>query len=131
MKKPPRAGWRGRPKKRAAALEPAFFAGDVGGDKILVALRQINDAFDQSDEAARAASHDADDQLDDAFLGVAKIEFMNAQSAQQNAENAGHDFLFRSWRFVAHRFLVSLRLVFTGFFGISQPDYSAGSLKPC
>ena len=37
-------------------LEPALFAGDVGGDKILVALGQINDAFDETDDPAYATS---------------------------------------------------------------------------
>jgi hypothetical protein len=104
-KKPPRARRRDDGlKTNGGILEPAFFAGDVGGDKILVALRQVDDAFDETDDSTNATSQDADNQLNDAFLGVAKVEFMDAKAAQQNAEDAGHDFLFCSRRFVAHSF---------------------------
>jgi hypothetical protein len=93
-----------RPKIERRILEPAFSAGDVNPDKILVALRKINDALDEADDAAEAASHHADDQLDDAFLGVAEVELVDAKAAQKNAEDASHNFLFRARRFVAHSF---------------------------
>jgi hypothetical protein len=102
-KKPPRARRRDDGLiANGGFLEPTFLAGDVGGDKSLVALGQINDAFDQPDNAADAK--ESQNQLDDALLGVAKVELMDAQAAQQNAKDAGHDFLFCSRRFVAHSF---------------------------
>jgi hypothetical protein len=63
----------------AVFLEPALFPGDVGGDKILVALGEVNDAFNETDDATDATGKDADDDLDDAFLCVAEYEFMNSQ----------------------------------------------------
>jgi hypothetical protein len=97
-------------RNQPAILEPAFFAGDVGIDEIFVAFRQINNPFNQPDDAADAAGNNRNHYLNDALLGIAKVEFVDAKAAQQNAEDSGHDFLFGSRRFVAHSFLGVRRL---------------------
>jgi hypothetical protein len=75
-------------------LEPSFFAGDIGVDEIVITFRQVNDPFNQPDEAADPAGDNGDHNLNDALLGVAQVELVYAKAAQQNAEDSGHNFLF-------------------------------------
>jgi transcriptional regulator of nitric oxide reductase len=97
-------------------LEPASFIGDVGVDKILVTFGEVNDALDETDYSADAAGEEADDDLDDAFLGVAEDEFMDSQAAQQNAKDSAQDLLVCSGYFFAHSFLgLNLRGGFNAF----------------
>src|SRR5690606_20176835 len=87
-KRPPRRT--GRPCKMVTSvgrggLEPAFFAGDVGGHEVLVGLGQVDDAFDQADDAgdegAETEGEHADEQHDDALLGVTENELMDAKAS--------------------------------------------------
>ncbi len=69
--------------------EPRFFVGDVSIHKILVCLGEIDDALDKSDDAGNSASYEGSDELNDPLFGVAKIEFMDAETAEQNPKQAG------------------------------------------
>jgi hypothetical protein len=88
-----------------ANLKPAFFIIDVGVHKILIALGQIDDSFDEANNTGGTTGTHANDELDDAFLGVAKVEFVNCEAAQQNAENASHNLFVRTGDFFAHNYL--------------------------
>jgi hypothetical protein len=84
-------------------LEPAFFVLDVNVDEILVAFGEINDSLNETDESAEAAGANADDDLNDSFLGVTEDEFMNSQAADQDAKDSAYTFLFRSRCFFTHK----------------------------
>jgi uncharacterized protein (UPF0210 family) len=94
-----------RPAGKRLILKPAFFVRYVGVDEFLVAFGEVNDALNETDYPADTASADADDDLNDAFLGVAEDELMDSEAAHQDAENATQDFLFGPRYFFAHRFL--------------------------
>ena len=61
--------------------EPALPTLDIGSHKILVALGEINDSFDQTDEVAQAAGYDSDHDFDDPLCRIAKDEFVDSKSA--------------------------------------------------
>jgi hypothetical protein len=73
-------------------LEPALLALDVGLDEIFVGLGQVDDAFDQTDDTAD--TKETKDDLNDTFLCVTEVEFVDAKATQQNGKDAGHNFLF-------------------------------------
>ena len=61
-KKPPsQPAARQRPEINGGSLEPAFFTVDISGDKILVALREVDDALDQPDDPAHTHAETEDD----------------------------------------------------------------------
>jgi hypothetical protein len=103
MKTPPRPF---RAQQRFAGkqrLKPAAFVGNVGIDEILVAFRQVNNAFNQSDEAPHSARHQGDYDLDDPFLRVAEDKLVDAKTAKEDAADSGNNFLFRTGYFIAHK----------------------------
>jgi hypothetical protein len=85
-------------------LKPTAFVRDVSIDEIFVALCEVDDALDEADDSADAASANGDHDLDYSFLCVTEYEFVNAQSANQDAADSSGDFLVRSRYFFAHRF---------------------------
>jgi hypothetical protein len=107
--------------KTIGGLKPAAFVRDVSIDEILIALCEVDDAFNEADDAANAASAYTDYDLNDSFLGVAEDEFMDTKSADQNAADSGGNFLFRSSRSVAHEFLS--QKLFTTLRKTSQLDF--------
>ena len=54
-----------------------------------------HDPLDEAPDAEQAAGDDAGDDLDDALLGVAQVEAVDAEAAEQDAEDAGHHLLLR------------------------------------
>lgn len=79
--------------------EPTFAAGDVGIDEFLIALGEINDAFDQADDSKHAAGHETDDELDHSLLGVSEDEFMGSGPSKKDAEKTSEQFFFGTgWR---------------------------------
>ena len=87
--------------------EPLFHLDLVSLDEVGVGLGQIDDALDQSDEIAKAASQDRDDDSQNTALDVAEDEAMNAQATYHDAEDTAHDALtvLREIRWGRHEFL--------------------------
>jgi hypothetical protein len=100
----PRARRRTDGSEMKCRLKPAAFVRDVGVDEILVTLGKVDDALDEANHAAKATSAHGDHDLDDSFLRVTEVKLVDGQTTQQDAENSGDDFLFRSRRFIAHSF---------------------------
>ena len=80
----------------SAGSEPGVLAGDVGAVELFVALGQVEDSFDQADDADdrgdETAGDDRHHQHDDAGRGISEIKFVNAEASEQNAQNSGDDF---------------------------------------
>ena len=68
-------------------LEPALVAFDVSGVELFIGLGEINDAFHQADESANTSNKGKHD-LDDAFLGVAKVELVDAESSDKDSQDS-------------------------------------------
>ena len=66
-------------------LEPALVSPDIRPHKFFIRLRQINNAFDDADDAADATEH-AEYKLDDPFLGVTQNEFMDPESTEEDGQ---------------------------------------------
>src|SRR5206468_3930919 len=78
------------------------------------ALRKIDYTFDNADEAgddgSEAAGQQRHQQHNQAFGVVPQYEFMNAESADENAAQPGSEFLICAGRFCARRRCVTIRL---------------------
>lgn len=85
-KNPPCLGMADFELLRGGGSEPAFATGDVGVDELLIGLGEIDDSFDESDNSEEPASHEADDQLDDAFLAITKDKLVGTGPSKKDAE---------------------------------------------
>ncbi len=67
---------------RGGRLEPAFAANDVGGDKFVIGFREIKNSLDKANDATEAAGDNGRNKLDDSFLSITEIEFVDAQASE-------------------------------------------------
>lgn len=74
-------------------LEPGFAFNLIRLDEFFVRLGQVDDAFDQTDDAARTAGHQRDDDAQHATTRVVKDESVDAKSTEHDAKHAGKDAL--------------------------------------
>lgn len=81
--------WR-RPVFQAALGSTIF-----GGERI-VRHGEVNDRFDKSDQSRNKGPEE--DEVDNPHPDLAQIEFVNAQAADQQRENGGHDAVLAAWR---------------------------------
>ena len=79
-------------KSIADLSEPAFVTPNISPHKFFIRLCQVDDPFDYADYAADAAKH-PQHELNDTFLGVTQNKFVNAESAEQDAEESRDEFL--------------------------------------
>src|ERR1051325_1925769 len=75
-------------------LEPAAFILDVRSNEFFVRLREVDNTFYHSNDAADPAGHACNNDLDNAFGGIAENELMHPKAAEQDAANACDHFLF-------------------------------------
>ena|ERR1022692_3198083 len=67
-------------------LKPGFLLDDIGLVELFIRLHQVDDAFDEADQAARAAK-DVQTDADDATGGIPEHEPMDAETADQNCDD--------------------------------------------
>ena len=103
-KNPPCLGMADFGLLRGGGSKPAFAAGDVGVDELLIGLGEINDSFDESDDSEEPACHEADDQLDDAFLAITKDKLVGTGPSKKDAEETSEHFFFGTGRGGGYRF---------------------------
>jgi hypothetical protein len=97
---------------KAGLSEPALFSLDVGSDKLLVLLSEIDYSLDDSNhvwhDCQKATAQNTHQKHYYTFSGVAQNELMDSQAAQQNSANAGGHLLVRAQRLpVSHRLLIN------------------------
>src|SRR5258707_13930794 len=77
-------------------LEPGFLFDDVDLIELLIGFRQVNDPFDEADEAAHAQAIQEDH--DDSAGRISQHEFVDAKPTNQNcddpASNPARTFFF-------------------------------------
>jgi len=62
--------------------EPPLAARDISLDEFRIAFCEVNNPLDESYDAEETAGYQAENQLDNSFLGVAQIEFMDRQATK-------------------------------------------------
>src|SRR6185369_4727843 len=105
-----------------AELEPALLILNVRSHKLFVRLSEIDDPFDDADDARGSAGHNADTELNNSFGGVAENKLVNSKPADEDRTHAGDDLLVGSHRFpVSYRSRIdSLHWLITGVDGCER-----------
>src|SRR5699024_1060237 len=85
--------WQGARRCRPAVSVPKWPPGRVGGEA--VRADEIQDALDETPQRAEPTGHQGHHDLDDADPDVAEIEPVDAESADQDAEQTGDELALR------------------------------------
>ena len=57
---------------------------------VLATVHEEQDALDEAPNGARTEGHEGDDKADDSGLGVAEVELVGAEAAQDDAKDSGY-----------------------------------------
>ena len=75
-------------------LEPTFLASYVGCFEFFIRLSEVNDTFDKTNDRCSTTRYESDNDLNDAFFGVAKVKLVNSQTSEEDPEDAGDNLAF-------------------------------------
>ncbi len=63
-------------------LEPAFATDDISRNEFVFGFGEVENSLDKAENGTEATGNNCDDNLDNSFLGIAEVEFVNTKATK-------------------------------------------------